>query len=199
MIVIDDLSQDEIFRLGRHQAARLEKGMEQINAQVVSVSGWLSASLFAINGAAALATLSAFDRLDAPRWALSAFSGGLIAAILSGVLIQQLLTATAAPVEALIQYWREAEATGRASGDTYDGLARNLQAVQRWNWTAPASGWLSGLLFLAGGAVLSTDIASPNPQQATLCKSLQRVMLMRRDDAKASRENFQALHCTWQA
>lgn len=171
----------------------------RVNGQIVSVSGWLSASLFAINGGAALATLSAFDRLDAPRWALSAFAAGLMAAMLSGVLIQQILSATSAPVEALIQYWREAEATGQADSDAYDSLARDLNGVQRWQWTAPACGWLSAVLFLIGGAVLSADIASPNPQQAALCKGLQRTMLMNRRDASVSRQNFEALHCAWQA
>lgn len=199
MIVIANLSSDEVTRLGRHQAARLEKGAEQINGQIVSVSGWLSASLFAINGGAALATLSAFDRLDAPRWALSAFAAGLMAAMLSGVLIQQILGAMSAPVEALIQYWREAEATGQADGDAYDILARALNGVRRWQWTAPACGWLAAVLFLVGGAVLTADVASPNPQQAALCKKLQQTMLMNRHDAPESRDNFEALHCAWRA
>ena len=195
---LEELDPAEIQRLAVHKSNRLERSIEKIDGQFVTVSGWLTASLFALNAGGALTAIGAVDRLDSPSWAISIFAVGLIFALLGATLIQHFLSLTSPQAESLLTFWRGAAATGRADWTYYHAEKASLVRVERWFWTAPGVGWLSGVCFLAGGAVLALDEASPSPKHAATCLVLQTKMLRQDRKAEQSRQLFDSLKCQWQ-
>jgi len=195
---LEELDPAEIQRLATHKSNRLERSIEKIDSQFVSVSGWLTASLFALNAGGALASIGAIDRLDSPSWSISIFALGLILAMLGATLIQQFLGVTSPHAETLLTFWRGAAATGQADWQYYHLEKDSLVKVERWFWTAPAAGWASGVCFLVGGAVLALDEASPSPRHAATCHQLQTRMWKADRRGEPSRQLFDSLKCRWQ-
>ncbi len=195
---LEELDPAEIQRLATHKSDRLERSIEKIDGQFVTVSGWLTASLFALNAGGALTAIGAVDRLDSPSWSVSIFAVGLIFALLGATLIQHFLSLTSPQAETLLTFWRGAAATGQADWEYYHSEKASLVSVERWFWTAPAVGWVSGVCFLVGGAVLALDEASPSPRHAATCLQLQTKMLRASQKAELSRQLFDSLKCRWQ-
>lgn len=195
---LEELSPAETQRLAMHKSNRLERSIAKIDGQFVTVSGWLTASLFALNAGGALTAIGAVDRLDSPGWSISIFAAGLVFAMLGATLIQHFLSLTSPQAETLLTFWRGAAATGQADWTYYQLEKASLVRVERWFWTAPAVGWVSGACFLVGGAVLALDEANPPPRHAATCNRLQARMLRTGDTAETSRKLFDSLKCQWQ-
>ncbi len=195
---LEELGPAEIQRLAMHKSDRLERSIEKIDGQFVTVSGWLTASLFALNAGGALTAIGAVDRLDSPSWSISIFAIGLVLAMLGATLIQHFLSLISPQAETLLTFWRNAAATGQADWTNYHSEKASLVRVERWFWTAPAVGWVSGACFLLGGAVLALDEANPPPRHAATCKTLQIRMLRADNGAEPNRKLFDSLKCQWQ-
>lgn len=191
----DDLEPDVLQRLGAHMVGRLERSIDQANGQMVSVSGWLTAALFALNGGGALAALNAGPSLDAPLWSAGAFGVGLLFAMSSAVFIQYLISRGTVPAEALLAFWRRVEVTGTLDSHDYETLSRPIMAQQRWNWIAPALGWVSGIAFALGGTTLLIDVANCNPSLSKICARLQNDMLDPKQTGERSRALFTTVGC----
>ena len=195
---LDELDPAAIQRLAVHKTKRLGHSIEKIDGQFITVSGWLTASLFALNAGGALTAIGAIDRLDRPSWSISIFAVGLVFAMLGATLIQEFQGRTSSQAETLLTFWHDAAATGQADWEEYHLLKASLARVERWFWTAPAVGWLSGVCFLFGGAVLALDVASPAPRHAAACRQLQAKMLSADGKAERSRQLYDSLKCRWQ-
>lgn len=196
MISLADINDTEqLRRIAAHQLGRLEVGAAATSEQMVRTSGWLTAALFATNGGGALAAVNAMERLSQPAWSAGAFLGGIIFAMLSAVLIQHFTSAVATPVENLLMFWREVEATGEVPSD-YEDLVKPIRRWEPWHWTAPAAGWISGMLFLCGAVTLGIDIASPPRTLMLRCAMLQMDMVKLHPSYTDRRDLFEALKCT---
>jgi hypothetical protein len=191
----DVIDPEKLRRLAAHQLGRLEVNAAATSEQMVRTSGWLTAALFAINGGGALAALNVIERLDQPSWSADAFLGGITFAMLNAVLIQHFTSAITAPVESLLMFWTEVEAIGAAPSD-YEEIVKPIKRLEPWHWTAPAAGWISGVLFLCGAVILGIDIASPPQTLMRRCAMLQQDMVKLSPVYADSRELFEALKCT---
>jgi hypothetical protein len=149
--------------LAAHYARRAEAMEDRASDQLVKVSGWLTASLLAVNGGGAVATLQAAEKIDAPAWPLGAFGGGLILAMLSAVAIQSVQALSSYPQEELIRGWNTASVRGKFSTKEMLDLKEKVERVTRWSWTAPTFGWLSGVTFIVGGFWLVNALPGPVP------------------------------------
>lgn len=187
---------EDVRQLAKYKFERLARSIDNINQQFLSVSGWLNASLFALNGGGALASVNAVDRLDSPAWPVAVFAVGLIFAMISAVLIQRFLSVTIPHAEKLLEIWRSAEIYGELDEGAYEMEKGALLKAESWSWTPQALGWVSGLCFLAGGAVFAIDEVNPPPRYQTMCKRLQTEMLT--SSRTSPRELFTSLKCQWQ-
>ena len=194
-IVLSEINDPErLKRLARQQLARLEVSAAATGEQMVRVSNWLTAALFTINGAGALTAATAVQRPDGSLWPGFLFIAGLAFAMLSGVLIQHFQSLTAAPVEHMLDFWNEVAATGIVHDD-YDKLREPITRSERWHWSAPVMGWLSGTLFAVACVVLAATATESRTVVRAECSNLRSDMLRVRPRRSDSRELFEALHC----
>ena len=118
--------------------------------QVAGLSKWLTASLFAANSGGLITLLNQFEKIGFPIWAGSFFIGGLVFALLSATVNQELYNRIADPILNLIAYWQEVKITGIIKPDEHEELSASLKRGYRWSWAGPSLGWLSGVAFIGG-------------------------------------------------
>jgi hypothetical protein len=182
-------------QVAEHEALRLERALSGSTDQLLKMSGWLTASLLAINGAGALATLNAAPNANDLTIPGLLFGGGILTAMLSAVAIQSFQEAVAGPLDALINYWRGAQIYGERDTLVEEELRKPLNKVNRFSFVPPAIGWLSGLLFFAGAITLALIVAQPDQAALNRCEVLQRDMTSLEPRRADSRELFTALGC----
>lgn len=173
----------------------MSEGIKLTMSEIGSIGRWLTASLLAVNGAAAAAIFSAFDKLALPSGDAALFLAGVFAALCSGVLLQKASIAGAEMAGTAIGHALVVEKTGFYNKEAQafaDGMASRTRRLSLWPQLA---GWVSAVLF-AGGAMLTgftgfkADTANDHR-----CLILQRDMLSsepRKEDGIAL---FQALGC----
>lgn len=197
-IVLTDLEPDELKHVAAYLQGRFERAVELSNGQVVNVSGWLSASLFAINGGGAVALLNISEKISEPMLPAALFGIGLLFALLSGVIIQSVLNRVGAPLEDMMRIVSLAQVRGQIDGDAFDSAVGRFNAVHRWSWLAPISGWISAAFFLAGAITMGMHLPGAKSSHDRTCRKLQQVMLSNSQAAERNRLLFEAIHCRFQ-
>lgn len=184
-----------IRRIADHMVRRLEGSSDHAVDQMVKVSGWLNASLLAINGAGAVTSVNVAGRIGNVELPAALFALGIIFALLSAVTIQGLAELAIQPIENMIAFWNDVGLTGNYDENIEQQARKGMDKVDRWRWICPALGWVSGVLFLIGGTVLGLQVRSQEHLIGEQCSSLQRDMLSTHPARTDSRELFVALHC----
>lgn len=136
--------------IGRIQKERQERSFALAADQMTSMARWLTASLFAANSAGAITVLNAADKLANPTCPAILFAIGLVFALLSGTLLQEIYNRWSDPLGDLVEFWAEVEAGAPLDQVRKAEIVGRVDAVTKWAWTAPIPGWFSGLLFVAG-------------------------------------------------
>ena len=128
-------------------------------AQHTEMFKWITASLLAINGAAAVAMIGA-DAINAVHkiCAGANFVVGVFLAINIGVAAQLVSARGLKPLQELKGYWIAVEIDGERIEDLENTLHDNLRKSMRWSWIVPALGWVSGIFFAVGLAVVAHGI-----------------------------------------
>ena len=186
---------DTIRHHVRHAQRRLETGSAQATEQMISLSKWLTASLLALNGAGALFTMNALDRLDYPLLPAGLFAAGLLLSMGSGVANQSISSRGVNAAEPLIALYNAADLSGQIDVEEEILLIAGLQKSTRYSWLGPILGWVSALAFAAGSISLGADVATPDRERTSTCRTLAKDMLSRSASRSDSRENFTALGC----
>lgn len=191
------LDEEGVRRVATHRVRALEVSQAAANEQMLKSSGWLTAALLALNAGGALATINAMPQLDQPFWPSVCFMAGIVFVMLSAVTIQEL--SNSVDLDSIVLFWREVEVHGIFDPELHTQVAQPVTKKDRWSWLAPFFGWISGLLFLAGAAVLGLDAARPSDGLVARCLSLQQDMLRLPPDNPESRELFETLSCKFDA
>jgi hypothetical protein len=181
--------------VAEHEARRLERSSSASTEQLLKMSGWLTASLLAINGAGALATLNAAPSANDLTIPGLLFGSGILMAMLSAVAIQAFQGAVAGPLDALINYWRGAQIYGERDIQIEVELRKPIDKINRFSFVPPAIGWMSGLLFMTGAITLALIVAQPDQTALGRCEVLQKDMTSLEPRRVDSRELFTALGC----
>ena len=147
---------DRNRHLAERKIERIKREIEFAGEQVGSWSRWLTASLLAINGGGALATINQSQNIAFNWNAGIAFAAGIVSAILSGTLLQELYNRRITPILECDDYWIDVQFSGIRDLKNESELRDKLDRAQRFSPIAPLLGWASGLLFLAGGYLLAT-------------------------------------------
>jgi len=112
---------------------------------------WLTASLLAINGGAALAVLSNESiESEAKVIAGAFFSIGIFLALLIGVLSQRANQLALVPLNNAMGYWLAVAQDGERFEELEEEHQRQFKPVQRLSLASQILGWLSACLFCAG-------------------------------------------------
>lgn len=162
--------------------------------QVATAARWLLASLLAINGGGALATINSVGRLESPLHPAACFTAGICLVLLSAVVIQHATGLNLTPVERISYYWREVEVDGIRVASIEADNDWDLR-WRRWiGHLAPILGWLSAAAFVLGVMYLSED-AQSRPANNRRCLAIQHDMLSARPRRTDDADLFQALGC----
>ena len=152
---------EAVKRAGAVAAARIEVMTSSATDHLIRTSNWLGASLLAVNGGGAIASLNVADRFSHPAIVGGIFVGGITFALLNAVAIQAVLVKQSGPLENWLAYWRGVEFSGERDEDAEKALLAAIVRWNRWSWVAPALGWVSGFLFLAGSISVGVTYQAP--------------------------------------
>ena len=126
--------------------------------QVVGLSKWLVASLFAANSGGLLTLLNQADKIGLPLWSGGSFILGLVLALLSATANQEFYNRMSDPLIDMIEYWQEVRITGEPNKENQDKLEARMNAISRCTWIGPTLGWFSGISFIAGTVFISVGL-----------------------------------------
>lgn len=149
----------ELAEVIRAEISSLTEIRQSILEQHSHSFKWLTASLLAINGAAAVATLNT-ESIPA-IWKVfsgAAFAGGVICALLVAVLAQKISIKSLAPLQRQIGYWIGVIHDGTRLEEFEEKIGIEMKAAMRWGWTIPVMGWVSGLFFVVGLGMIALGI-----------------------------------------
>ena len=118
--------------------------------QVAGLSKWLTASLFAASSGGLLTLLNQSEKIGLPILAGGLFIAGLIFALLSATVNQEMYNRVSEPLLSLIAYWHEVKITGLTDTAKQKELDGSLTSSYRWSWIGPSLGWCSGFAFIGG-------------------------------------------------
>jgi len=149
-------------RIGAVAAGRLEAHAASANDQLVKTSNWLNASLLAVNGGGAITVFNGAEHIGGRGAAGAVFVAGIVFALLSATAIQAVIAKQQLPLEIWIGYWRGVEFSGERDDESEVKLAAPITIWEKRAWIAPALGWVSGLLFLAGAVITGATYAPPS-------------------------------------
>ena len=139
--------------MARHFAARLEFSMNQVAEQVVKSSGWLTATLLAVNGGAAIALLQNSELAVRGAHCLWWFGAGLLCAMANAFSIQTLASRILRPLAELHLLWARASIDGEYDTAALAQAEAKVTRISRWRFIPPAIGWFSAACFAVGGSI----------------------------------------------
>jgi len=174
---------------------RLEAMRERNLDEVGRASSWLRASLLAINGGGAIATMNVADRLSSPGCVGALFIGGIFAAMLNAYLIQTYGAKTQPHLEEWWGYWRAVEQFGVRDEEKEKAVQAKLTAQEWWGRVAPWPGWLSAPFFLAATVALGLSLREPSKPAPSRCATLERSMLAKAPEITNAAAAYEALGC----
>lgn len=175
--------------------SRVDQHVSFATDQVGSWAKWLTASLLAINGAGALASLNAASEADNSWIAGVIFAVGILAALLSGVAMQEVYNMVPEPMLEQDDYWTVVSITGARDSEREDVLRSAASKASRLAILPPLLGWISGCLFLAGIVTLGLQVAQHAAANEQQCATLKRDMLSPNQKNSRSLELYKALGC----
>lgn len=173
----------------------MSEAMKTLLSETGSIGRWLTASLLAVNGAAAAAVFSAFDKLASPSVDAALFITGVFAALCTGVLLQKATIAGAELAGEVIGHSLVVEQTGvyhEQAQILFDGMGARSQRNSKWPQMA---GWLSAILFAAGAVVTGLTGFRVDIANDRRCLALQSDILSARPRNVNGILLFQALGC----
>lgn len=137
-----------------HELNFVVKTREASMEQAASMAKWLLASLLAINGAGALATINALEKLAAPELPAALFVIGMLLTLLSATVIQRQNYAALPGINKMIGYWLSVIDDGEEFEPFQKQVQGEITAAMGWKWLGPSLGWVSAIFFVLGTAAL---------------------------------------------
>ena len=190
---INELEENKI--IGTITASRLDSAMALNEDVLTKTASWLTASLLAINGGGAIAVMNSADRLQAPALVAALFLLGLLFAMLNAVLIQSLSAVLQNPLEQWLAYWRGVEKYGLRQHQSEQELHQLVKRAQRYRWSAPAVGWISGAIFLVAVTMAGANLHVSAWPNASACAKLKKDMISNAPVAPSVPASYVALGC----
>jgi hypothetical protein len=161
--------------------------------QVASMSKWLMASLLAVNGAGALAAIN--SQTTAAWWPAALFGLGMVFALLNGVVLQEIYNNSANELFESDKYWTDVSIHGVRDALIEEKLLESAKNVMRYSYLSPLAGWVSGVLFLLAGGLLSTALLRENTGNTKRCAALLHDIISSHPKRPDGIELFTALGC----
>jgi hypothetical protein len=149
------MTDDPVKLTAKRVVERIDKQNAFVAAELGSVSRWLTASLFALNGGSAAAFLTASDVVGSRALPVSLFGAGVVFAMLGAVVIQELYGNICDLLNRQDLYWSRVAVSGRRLRWAEARFRKSRRKRYRFAFVAPALGFVSGALFVSGLAVMA--------------------------------------------
>jgi hypothetical protein len=154
---------------------RIDRQSVFVAEQVSSMAKWLSASLLAVNGAGALATLNA-EKFNSYQSSLI-FVVGVVLALLSGAGLQEIYNRLSEKLHDFDVYWTRVMLGSQRKPEEETSLEKAVGAINRWAAAPPILGWLSGVAFLVAASLLGLSASATNESDLARCVDIQNDIL----------------------
>lgn len=149
------MSDDPTKLLARRTIERIDKQSAFVTAEYGTISRWLTASLFALNGGGAAAFLNSHNDFGSRILPVSFFGAGIIFAMFGAMIVQELYGTLADLLRRQDFYWSRVAISGRRLRWAEARFKASRRRRYRYAWLAPLLGWISGALFVAGIAAIA--------------------------------------------
>jgi hypothetical protein len=159
----------------RRVLERIDRQSTFVAEQVNSMAKWLAASLLAVNGAGALATLNAAKATS--YWPSIIFVVGVILALLSGAGLQEIYNRLSDKLHDFDVYWTRVMLGAQRNSEDESKLEHAVDSVTRWAAAPPVLGWLSGFAFLVAASLLGLAVSAANSLDTARCEDIQKDIL----------------------
>lgn len=136
-------------RLANSSADYMAHARNKTLDEGTAAARWLTASLLAVNGGGAIAALNIVEKLTRPGLVGGLFVAGLMAAMLSGYLLQHFNYGAVDLLANRAAYWAVVGERGTRDPETEGPMDDAQSRFNRLALCAPLAGWLSAMLFLA--------------------------------------------------
>lgn len=146
---------DEIARLSAKRVVeRIDKQAAFVSTEYGTISRWLTASLFALNGGGAAAFMNANAGAGGRLVPMVLFGSGVVFAMFGAMIVQETYGNLADLLRRQDLYWSRVMVSGRRLRWAEALFKASRRRRYRRAWLAPCLGWISGALFVCGiGAV----------------------------------------------
>jgi hypothetical protein len=174
---------------------RIDRMQAFTSEQVASFSKWLTASLLAVNGAGGLASLNLLQRSSDAWLAAMMFGLGIVLALCSGTILQEIYNRATPPLLDQDNYWATVSIDGVRDGDLEAQLEEQSRKPLRFSWAPPLLGWLSGFSFIAGAVAMAVAATPDNSARSSACLRIEQDMLSVAPKRANGAEIYSALGC----
>lgn len=144
------VSDNPIILRARRATERIDKQAAFVSTEYGTISRWLTASLFALNGGGAAAFLNAREATKGHILPVILFGAGVIFAMFGAMVVQEMYGRLAELLRHQDAYWSRVAITGRRLRWAEAKFRASRRRRYRYAWLAPMLGWVSGALFLSG-------------------------------------------------
>lgn len=144
------MSDDPTKLFAKRTIERIDKQSAFVTVEYGTISRWLTASLFALNGGGAAAFLNSHNEVGSRILPVSLFGAGVIFAMFGAMIIQELYSTLADLLRRQDSYWSRVAISGRRLRWAETRFRASRRRRYRYAWLAPLLGWISGALFVAG-------------------------------------------------
>lgn len=144
------MSDDPIKLSAKRVVERIDKQSAFVSAEYGTISRWLTASLFALNGGGAAAFLNSHEGVGSRILPISLFGTGVVFAIFGAMIVQEMYGNLADLLRRQDLYWSRVAINGRRLRWAEARFRASRRRRYRYAWLAPFLGWVSGALFVGG-------------------------------------------------
>ncbi|MDG2533974.1 hypothetical protein P6144_09980 [Sphingomonas sp. HITSZ_GF] len=149
------MSDDLNKLLAKRAVERIDRQSAFISAEFGTISRWLTASLFALNGGGAAALINSHEKASTSLLPVSLFGAGVVFAMFGAMTIQGMYGTLADLLMRQDAYWSRVAISGRRLKWVEARFRASRRRRYRYAWIAPSLGWISGALFVSGIAAIS--------------------------------------------
>tara|TARA_B110001454_G_scaffold22028_1_gene21462 strand:+ start:265 stop:720 length:456 start_codon:yes stop_codon:yes gene_type:complete len=149
------MSDDPIKLSAKRAVERIDKQSAFVSTEFGTISRWLTASLFALNGGGAAAFLNSQEGVKSSLLPMGLFGAGITFAMLGAMVIQEIYGDLGELLRRQDLYWSRVAISGRRLKWVEARFRVSRKRRMRYAWLAPLFGLISGALFISGMATIA--------------------------------------------
>lgn len=173
----------------------LERERDFIYSLRSSMKNWIMATIFAMNGAGALTSITSIKDYNASAYPALIFAIGVIFSFLYGFFLDISIDQISEFIEKTTRHFSELAESGIENDKSKIRLISEGSQGIRFGWISTSFQWLSIASFLTGSLYLGMQFSRNNASDIRRCEALEKDILASQPKRGDSLEIFKAFGC----